>query len=46
MKPDHGMCDTCNKGKFELKEKKSVGGSPYNILKCNACHHEVARRVE
>jgi hypothetical protein len=45
MEASYGSCDVCNKGKFELKEKKEVAGSQYNMLICNKCHRQVARRA-
>jgi hypothetical protein len=45
MEPDYGSCEVCKNGKFELKGKKQVGGSYYNMLICKKCHHQVARRA-
>lgn len=38
-------CDLCG-GEMELKEKKIVAETEYNIFVCKKCHHEVARRPD
>lgn len=44
--PEYGTCGLCGKGQLALLEQKNVANTPYNILRCSLCKHEVAKRVE
>ena len=44
--PEYGKCNLCKKGELEFLGKKVVADTKNNMLKCNKCHHEMARRVE
>ncbi|MFH2027886.1 MAG: hypothetical protein ABIJ08_01995 [Nanoarchaeota archaeon] len=44
--PDYGQCDLCKKGNLKFLGKKVVANTDYDIVKCDQCGHEIAKRVE
>jgi hypothetical protein len=41
---DYGRCELC-KAKYQLVEAKEMGGTRYNVLKCEKCGRKVIRRA-